>query len=464
MKIKYTFQSNKQDKNIVTKLSNTRKIWNLSNYSIILIFLLSWSYQDISAQCTGAFTIFTEDFEDNGNTENGGFGRYTSLSDFYDTASDDDYWGRVHGATEEYYLTDMGSGETANSVVSYIGWNGNFFYAGEDLDDIGATIGFADGQDEKEIFFDNINITDATNMCFSGLFARGENDGCTASTYDGADYIEVFYKIDTGSEIKALCFNPDLECNIPGDISNEPLHHDPNCDGDGGEGTLLSNTFQEFTFNIAGTGDQLDLRIEIHMDAGSEEVAIDYLRIKSDTPLPINLQSFNAKKERENVMLDWATATEINNEYFLIEHSIDGRQFNEVGMVEGAGNSTNLLEYKFLHESPFSGVNYYRLQQVDFDGKFSYSPIVEVEIKSESDKLNVYPNPFTNEISVVLTNSLNKDAKINIYDVFGRLVSSDIIKEDQKQKSFNLTELDSGIYIIQIGEGNNRIVQKISKF
>ena len=123
------------------------------------------------------------------------------------------------------------------------------------------------------------------------------------------------------------------------------------------------------------------------------------------------------------------------------------------------------------HESPFSGVNYYRLQQVDFDGKFSYSPIVEVEIKSESDKLNVYPNPFTNEISVVLTNSLNKDAKINIYDVFGRLVSSDIIKEDQELierihreiKSKQNSERDLQIEINAYKDDNLRLLENIDR-
>jgi hypothetical protein len=248
---------------------------------LLFILLTFVAVLPVSAQCTGTFNIFTEDFEDNGNTLNGGAGRYTSPANFYDPATDDDYFGRVNGNTEEYYLTDTSSGLIANSETPYTGYNGNFFYAGEDMDDTGAPIGTPDGLATKEVAFSGINIVGALNLCFSGLFARGETDGCGASTYDDVDYIKVFYNVDGAGEVLGLQFSANLTCN--GDNFNEPLQHDPNMDGNGDDGVALTEALTEFGFNIPVTGTSLALRIETSMSAGSEEIAFDYFRVFSDT-------------------------------------------------------------------------------------------------------------------------------------------------------------------------------------
>lgn len=245
---------------------------------LLALIMCSFATQNVSAQ----IIIWSEDFENHGNTVNGGAGRYTSTNDFHQgiLGSDDDYFGRVHGPSKEYYLTEASSGLIIQSNTPYTGWHGNFFYAGEDLDDIGGLIGAPDGLDVKEIIFPDIDIRDATTLTFKGLFARGETDACAASIYDNDDFIEVYYDVDGAGEVRALCFNPDIECNIPADITNEPLHWDPNCDGDGGDGTILTANLSEFYFEIPD-GDSLDLKIRIHMDAGSEEIAFDWFRIEA---------------------------------------------------------------------------------------------------------------------------------------------------------------------------------------
>ena len=247
---------------------------------LLLFFMLALTFS-ASAQ----ITIFTEDFETNGNTINGGDGRYTSLNDFHDGVTDDDYFGRVRASDEEYFLTNTASGIDADASNNYIGQSGDFFYAAEDLDDTGGSIGSPNGSTFKDLSITGINITGGTNLAFKGLFARGETDGCGTSTYDTEDFVEIYYEIDGGGEVLALCFNPDLECNVPGDISNEPLHHDPDCDGDGGEGTVLTNTFTEYGFSIMGTGASLNLRIRVRMDAAFEEFAFDLFEVESDTPV-----------------------------------------------------------------------------------------------------------------------------------------------------------------------------------
>ena len=239
-------------------------------------------------------TLWQEDFEDHGNSANGGAARYTSNNDFYDSATDDDYFGRVDGNTLEYFLTNAGSGFLINTNVVYAGFSGTFYYAAEDLDDTGAPIGTPDGLDEKSITFNAVDVSNGNILTFKGLFARGENSQCAASTYDGTDYIRVYYNLDGGGEILALQFSADIECNIPADVSNEPLHHDPDMDGDGGEGIQLTNNFQEFSFAIPN-GNSVIVRLEVHMDAASEEIAFDNFRIEAMNLLNLDELDLNAQ-------------------------------------------------------------------------------------------------------------------------------------------------------------------------
>src|SRR5690606_16419073 len=92
--------------------------------------------------------------------------------------------------------------------------------------------------------------------------------------------------------------------------------------------------------------------------------------------LPISLTRFEVHSIEESARLSWSTASEINNDYFIIERSTDGGDFKAIAMVAGAGNSTNLIDYEFTDRSPVTGRSYYRLRQVDYDGRSSVSDII----------------------------------------------------------------------------------------
>ncbi|MBK9423627.1 MAG: hypothetical protein IPN54_05800 [Bacteroidetes bacterium] len=94
----------------------------------------------------------------------------------------------------------------------------------------------------------------------------------------------------------------------------------------------------------------------------------DTITILLATPLPVELLYFNAFKYNEQVKVEWVTATEINNDYYIVERSSDGTDFEMVEVVPGAGNSNFLINYFIFDKDPFSGKSYYRLKQVDFDG------------------------------------------------------------------------------------------------
>ena len=356
--------------------------------------------------------------------------------------------GGVRASDEQYFLTNIASGIDADISTNISGQNGAFFYAAEDLDDTGGSIGIPDGSSFKDITFSNINIQGGTNLEFRGLFARGEIDPCGSSTYDSGDFVELFYNVDGTGEVKALCFNPDLECGVPGDITNEPLYFDPNCDGDGGEGTVLSNVFSEYTFSIPN-GNSLSIRIRVSMNGGSEEFAFDYFRVFSDTPvLPVELVAFQATAVEEGTFLSWTTASELNNKGFEIHRSEDGDQWNTLTFIPGHGTTLDEKQYVYMDQNPLHGTMYYRLKQIDYDGSFEYSPVKAVEFSAEFD-FRLSPNPVSNYLQITLPQTDSRVLFINIFSSSGQLVKSLSTKTNGLYR-IPINDLPSGTYFLDV--------------
>ncbi|MEQ8908790.1 MAG: T9SS type A sorting domain-containing protein [Vicingaceae bacterium] len=125
---------------------------------------------------------------------------------------------------------------------------------------------------------------------------------------------------------------------------------------------------------------------------GDGDGEYDFRDTDNQVSLPIELLEFTANKQDDNVKLTWITAVEINNDYYIVEHSADGEKFSRIAKIKGAGNSTQTLYYTTLHENPIVGINYYRLKQVDFDGNHSYSDNRIVNF-SRRTAFKLYPNP-----------------------------------------------------------------------
>lgn len=176
--------------------------------------------------------------------------------------------------------------------------------------------------------------------------------------------------------------------------------------------------------------------------------------------LPVTLLYFSGEKENNNNKLLWSTATEINNDYFELERSYDALNFEKIVKIDGAGNSSNILNYNqfdfnFDRTKP---VSYYRLKQVDFDGQFSYSNIVALENYTKFGDILIYPNPANNFLN--LTNSNNELTVFQIYSVEGKLISKgDFISSDQ----IDLKPFSSGAYIIKLISENTVYQQKFIK-
>jgi len=177
-------------------------------------------------------------------------------------------------------------------------------------------------------------------------------------------------------------------------------------------------------------------------------------------PLPVTLVSFSANCNANRTNLEWTTATEINNNFFTIEMSNDGRTWNAVKNITGAGNSYELRNYSTSVPNSISATAFYRLKQTDFDGTFDYSDVIVVRNCSfeNSDNISIYPNPSNGIVNCNFTGIKETVEAINVYNVMGELVYSSSEFSDQ----LNLLEFPSGIYFAYFLQNGSQVsVQKI---
>ncbi|MFN4234637.1 MAG: T9SS type A sorting domain-containing protein [Bacteroidia bacterium] len=182
----------------------------------------------------------------------------------------------------------------------------------------------------------------------------------------------------------------------------------------------------------------------------------------ANNPLPIELVNFTAEPKEKKVILYWTTASEINNDYFDVQKSIDGVNFETFATVKGAGNSSQLLNYSQTDYNPYEGTSYYRLKQVDFDGTVSYSKIVAVNFRQNNLNISIFPNPSNGYISISNLDD-NIIYTLQIFDVSGKLIDYKIIDKNSAS-SINISHLSSGFYTLQIHSDNQPIfVNKLIK-
>ncbi|WP_162427065.1 T9SS type A sorting domain-containing protein [Pontibacter pudoricolor] len=186
------------------------------------------------------------------------------------------------------------------------------------------------------------------------------------------------------------------------------------------------------------------------------------------TPLPVELVSFTATTDIKGVVLQWITASELDNDRFEIERSEDGKLFSKIGMVAGNGTSSRKIRYSFTDTKPLPEVSYYRLKQVDFDGTHKYSKIISVKNNALTANtiLEAYPNPFSNKLSVTITVPASEpDATLILYNLQGRRLQTIKTALEKGINSFELDthQLASGVYIIRITGNSSDVSAKVLK-
>lgn len=205
---------------------------------------------------------------------------------------------------------------------------------------------------------------------------------------------------------------------------------------------------------------------------GTAGFIIDELRIGgtwSNAPVPVTWKSFTATRNAEaaSSILKWSTASETNNSHFEVQRSADGRTFESIGRVKGTGNSSRTASYSFTDkDAATSKTTYYRLKQVDFDGKADYSRTVSVANTAAKAGLGAtLPNPFNSDLNITVNATAAASATVIIMDMIGKThhTSTEQLQAGANTININTTEMPDGIYFVRVSYNGETFTQKIVK-
>jgi len=170
--------------------------------------------------------------------------------------------------------------------------------------------------------------------------------------------------------------------------------------------------------------------------------------------MPIKLLSFKGKNIGTSNLLEWTTASEINNDYFNLERSSDGINFESIANVDGAGNSNTVLNYSFVDEYPFE-TTYYRLKQTDFDGSISYANNIVSLIRKTNDIFevsNIHLNSLNNKLQYTINTSVNINVNISVVNLIGQQIidSNKLINKGINNLNLDMNNIINGTYLLKI--------------
>ncbi|MCF8429116.1 MAG: T9SS type A sorting domain-containing protein, partial [Bacteroidia bacterium] len=189
-------------------------------------------------------------------------------------------------------------------------------------------------------------------------------------------------------------------------------------------------------------------------------------------PLPVKLTTFNGSLLNADAKLTWTTASEINANRFVVERSIDGKNFIAITNVKANGNSSSLTSYNHLDKGIITLLNsagtiYYRLKMVDNDNSFSYSKTIEIKTaENTKEKVTVTPNPFTTDLTITVETVNNANGTVEVSDINGRTIISqniDVVKGTSTITVNGVDKLKQGIYFVRYTTESNTQVFKMLK-
>ncbi len=178
-------------------------------------------------------------------------------------------------------------------------------------------------------------------------------------------------------------------------------------------------------------------------------------------PLPVQLIYFNGKQEGNHVILKWATASEINNEYFEIEKSDNAIDFKKAGIVKGNGSNSPISNYSFADDFPFYGINYYRLKQVNYNGESIYSEVIAVNCASKNQPIRI--SPADDPGVYILHFAEKKSGIIKVSDISGRMLEQVIFENSGSELQLDLRKYSNGLFFVSVLNGNELQSFKVYK-
>ncbi len=180
-----------------------------------------------------------------------------------------------------------------------------------------------------------------------------------------------------------------------------------------------------------------------------------------DITYPLTWLDFTAQRLENDVLLSWATGSEQNTSHFDIQHSLDGIRFDKIGTTQAAGQSAQRRDYSFIHAQPSNGWNYYQIKQVDLDQSYSFSPKAAVYHEDARPYFVVYPNPIVgNNLQIRFFDKVLRNSNLTVYNSLGQLVFSTKLDADERNFSFPLQQLTTGVYQLVIQDNLRSYSQK----
>jgi hypothetical protein len=269
--------------------------------------------------------------------------------------------------------------------------------------------------------------------------------------YSGSlDQLNVYLSVDGGNSYGATPLNVPLNLAPYFDGIWNNISLDISALATSNSLTLSSTTVVKMVFNLAGSGNTASPK------SGNQFIYLDNMKATYTGTLPVELLYFKGQKEKEGNLLSWSTASEINNDHFELERSYNGSSFETIDFVEGKGTYSGISHYAVYDNTFEKGIVYYRLKQVDFDGKTTYSKVISLQ-----DKQNINVTRFSeNSLNVSGENLLSME----IYDLNGKLIASHLLNKQVLAQTILLdySILSNSVYLVRvIGEGQQLFTQKM---
>jgi len=224
---------------------------------------------------------------------------------------------------------------------------------------------------------------------------------------------------------------------------------------------LTGNTYAYNVINLTGSAQYVRMR-GITRNNTTVGYSLEEFLVTASGTLPVKLTGFSAIAEnQQRVRVSWTTEIETNNAYFDLERSTDGTHYTPIGRVPGAGNRNTPLNYHWIDSLPLKGRDYYRLKQVDLDGKSAYSDIATVIIgNSLGGKLSLYPNPARETVNIVNPSGLLV-REIKVYNTEGVEVKRFSPLANNTTTQLSIGDLPAGLYTLKLLTDNGAMTLKV---
>jgi len=279
--------------------------------------------------------------------------------------------------------------------------------------------------------------------------ARGHHRQQGTGGYSGNYSIFRYYDITPTNVVHTTLNFSYFDCELNGHVESELIMYRKNWDGNWSSLTTILDSPNN---KAEATTDNFSL----------------FTLASISTPLPIELINWTVKWLNNNKIqsiLNWTTASEINNDYFEIQHTEDLSSWTIIGSIQASGNSSSTVNYEYIDNNPYSKITYYRLKQVDYDGSFTYSNILALsKDNTVIEIINIYPNPAENTVFFEVLSTQNTNVIVHIIDPLGKAVFT---RKAQVVVGKNLFNIDirhfaSGVYVLKVvTETGNHKTSKI---